>query len=194
MQNNTDNGASICKNWLDSSIDDMNINIAMMLRTSKNFPKYSGTVYRGDWMANKHSKFKSNAKITNRSFVSTSTDKGVAHNFLVSNKLGAGQTGLFSILKLNGYSGIDISKGNPGEAEVLLMPGSKFKITKFYKPEPSCKQEDSIKSLEDDSVTMFNMFGEYLNKEQCEEMCTDNNAVALLEELPSGPKHTSENP
>ena len=109
-------------------------------------PKCQGVVYRGGCMSTILSKYRYGATITNRSFMDAASSPLAAKERLYQHRGKKDHTmGLFCVMKLNGYSGVDISDFN-SDQNIMLMPGARFKVRSLYTPAYS---EADMQKLQD---------------------------------------------
>ena len=103
--------------------------INMTVEGLKDLPKCTGLVYRGDWSSVIASRYEEGRTITFGEFNSFSRRRSTALEFATG---GSSSHPVLLIVRLTGTGGRDVSRFSqyPGEREVLMMPGTKVKITK----------------------------------------------------------------
>ncbi|MEZ4451908.1 MAG: DUF4157 domain-containing protein [Nannocystaceae bacterium] len=119
--------------WIDSIssdlYDEMKIHTNMTIEALARLPPVNGvTVYRGDWSSVVASRYEKGSVIDLPEFNSFSTDEDVAMRFAKGGKV---SNAVLLTLQLTGRGGRDISAYSKfgDENEVLMMPGSKIRIT-----------------------------------------------------------------
>jgi hypothetical protein len=99
-------------------------------RVLMDLPPWKGTVYRGHWML--PGEYRKGKKVTYSGFTSTSTNMDVAKDFLKKPVPGSSRV----LFEMELTDGRNIAALNPfGEEEILMTPGTSFKVIETPKTE-----------------------------------------------------------
>ena len=151
-------------NLIPNLLKDIDVINSDISRTFLQLSKYKGKVYSGQWFSKYFSQYQLGNVLTINSMLSTSTNKHDATSFIKAKSFL--RCPCLLIIKLNGINAVELSDdmSEYNESEVLVLPGSKFKVTRISKTprDDSDKIEDNdIANAQDNNIVKKSAYSSF---------------------------------